>query len=62
MTRGQRRREIRRIARTQDWLSTRTDPASLARLPTAAEHEELSRMLDAAGAQAATSWLARRYR
>lgn len=58
MTRVERLRCIRRVARAQDYLASRPDPASLARSPTPDELDQIARASDQAGARAGAAWVA----
>lgn len=59
MTRSSRLHAIRRLLRYRDYLAELPDPASLARLPTREEHDQLVRASDLVGAQAGAAWVAR---
>jgi hypothetical protein len=59
VTRVDRLRRIRRVARAQDYFASRPDPASLAREPTRAERDQIARESDQAGARAGAAWVAR---
>jgi hypothetical protein len=59
VTRVERLRRIRRVARTQDYFASRPDPASLAREPTRAERDQIARASEQAGARAGAAWAAR---
>ena len=59
MTRPARLRYIRRVMAYREYLAAMPDPGSLARLPTAAEREELAQLADQAGTRAGAAWVAR---